>query len=99
MAAAHAEIAAGTAVEGDDRLHTDPQIAAHPDPAIPAVCDRAIYRQLCAADAAAFVAHRFGIRPGLLSGHFAISDSSTLRCCATSFGGVWVSQLDKENSS
>jgi hypothetical protein len=46
-----------------------------------------------------FAAQRFGIRPGLLSGHFAISCSSMLRRWASSLGGAWVSQLDKENSS
>ena len=41
----------------------------------------------------------FGITPGLLSGHCAISFSSMLKCCATSFGGVCVSQLESDTSS
>ena len=39
-----------------------------------------------------------GIMPGALSGHFAMVASSTFRCCATSAGGVCVSQLDREIS-
>jgi hypothetical protein len=45
------------------------------------------------------LAYRFGITPGALSGQPAIVRSSTLRCCATSFGGVCVSQLESETSS
>lgn len=43
--------------------------------------------------------YRFGITPGALSGQLAIVLSSTLRCCATSLGGVCASQLESETSS
>lgn len=43
--------------------------------------------------------HPFGMMTGRLSGHLAMVASSTLRCWATSFGGVCVSQSDSENSS
>jgi hypothetical protein len=43
--------------------------------------------------------HPFGMMTGRLSGHLAMVASSTLRCCATSFGGVCVSQSDSEYSS
>ncbi|MGY4506215.1 hypothetical protein ACVWYH_010172 [Bradyrhizobium sp. GM24.11] len=40
-----------------------------------------------------------GMTPGPLSGHWAISFSSMLKCWATSFGGVCVNQLESETSS
>src|ERR1700675_1089545 len=42
------------------------------------------------------ILHDFAMMPGPLSGQFAIVASSTLRCWATSAGGVCVSQLDND---
>ena len=40
-----------------------------------------------------------GITSGLSFGHWATTDGSMLKCCATRAGGLWVNQSDSETSA